>query len=483
MGIWTVWHGTYRLDGIIKAITALASLITAGLLVPLMPMLVQLPSPTQLRKTQEELRLLNQELEERVLERTAQLQRSADSLERANQDLLHEIERRRLVEDQLLQSQKLEAIGRLAGGVAHDFNNLLTVILGYNDMVLGEPGVGNQVLKSALEIQSAGERAAILVKQLLVFSRRQVIRPGIIDLNAAVHRIDGMLHRLISEDIDLSIQLDPKLQTVKIDPTQIDQVLMNLAVNASDAMPEGGTLRIATADILVDNEFGQAHAGMAPGHYAALSVADSGYGMNPETRQHIFEPFFTTKDIGKGSGLGLSIVYGIVQQNGGHVWVDSVEGKGTTFTLYLPVALANTTMAADSSPAEPVLSPGTETVLIVEDEEPVRTLVSIVLRKQGYTVLECGNASEAERLCQDYSGPLNLLLTDVVMPGMNGPDLADRLTSLRPGMKVLFMSGHGDSAVARHRIGQGAPYIEKPFLADVLSRKVRDLLSQRLPAG
>ena len=475
MGIWTVWHGTYRLDGVIKAVTALASLTTAGLLVPLLPALVQLPSPTQLRAAEEQLRRLNQELERRVGERTAELKRSAESLEKANHELVQEIERRKLLEDQLLRSQKMEAVGRLAGGIAHDFNNLLTVISGYNDMVLAEPEEPLKVRGYAQEVHDAALRAATLVNQLLAFGRRQVIKPQIIDLNDTIRGMERLLRRVIGEDVYLSTDLDPTLVATNADPAQIDQVIMNLAVNARDAMPNGGKLTITTANVYVDEAFAKSLTGINPGAYVTVSVADTGLGMNKETRQHIFEPFFTTKEIGKGSGLGLSIVYGIVKQNGGDIWVETVEGRGSTFTIYLPIAIEK---PADVEPKHPVQapSPGTETVLIVEDEEKVRTLVSIMLKRQGYTVLESGNADEASQVCRQYSGPLHLLLTDVVMPGMSGPDLARQLRLLHPEMKVLFMSGYADSAIARHSIGPDTPFIQKPFQPDVLNRKVRDLL-------
>ena len=478
MGVWTVWHGTYRLDGVIKAITALASLATAVLLVPLMPTLVQLPSPAQLRLAEDELRRLNQQLEKHVTDRTAELQHSADSLERTNRELVEEIERRKLLEEKLLQSQKMEAVGRLAGGVAHDFNNLLTVIAGYNDMVLAKPAEPLLVSAYAREVQDAAGRAAALVNQLLAFSRRQIIQPKIVDLNAVVRGMERLLRRVIREDIELLTEFDPALPKVKADPAQIDQIMMNLVVNARDAMPDGGKLAIRTAGVLADEEYSRNHGGIPVRRYAAISITDTGYGMTEETRRHAFEPFFTTKDVGQGSGLGLSIVYGIVKQNGGEVWLDTTEGKGTTFTIYFPEdrEIAGEPTGVELSPSEAQGSSSAGTILVVEDEDKVRNLVSVVLQGQGYTVLESRDADEAARLCREHPGPLHLLLTDVIMPGMSGPDLAQQVRPLRPDMKVLYMSGYADSAIARHSLAKDAPFLQKPFLPDVLNRKVRDLL-------
>ena len=478
MGVWTVWHGTYRLDGVIKAITALSSLATAVLLAPLMPTLVQLPSPAQLRVAEDELRRLNQELEKHVTDRTAELQNSADSLERTNRELVQEIERRKLLEEKLLQSQKMEAVGRLAGGVAHDFNNLLTVIAGYNDMVLAKPAEPVLVRAYAGEVQEAATRAAALVNQLLAFSRRQIIQPKVVDLNAVVRGMERLLRRVIREDIELVTELDPAVPKVKADPAQIDQIMMNLVVNARDAMPDGGRLLIRTAGLFADEKYSQSHGGIPIRRYSTVSITDNGHGMSEETRRRAFEPFFTTKDVGQGSGLGLSIVYGIVKQNGGEVWVDTAEGKGTTFTIYFPGEWQSLgeEPAAEMNPAESQAGSGAETILVVEDEEKVRNLVSVVLKDQGYTVLESRDAEEAVRVCREHSGPLHLLLTDVVMPGMSGPDLAQEVRPLRPDMKVLYMSGYADSAIARHSLAKDTPFIQKPFLPDVLSRKVRDLL-------
>jgi signal transduction histidine kinase len=330
MGIWTVWHGAYRLDGVIKAITALASLVTAVLLIPLLPTLVKLPSPTALQQ-------VNQRLED------------------ANLELKQQIERGLVLEDQLAQAQKMEAIGRLAGGVAHDFNNMLTVILGYNRMVLDKAGQYPDTLDNAGEVQRAAERAATLTKQLLAFSRRQVFKPRAIDLNEVVGNMEKLLRPVIGEDIDFATCLEPTLATVQADPGHIDQIIMNLVVNAKDAMGPGGKLTIETANVNLDEAYAKSHPGITPGRHVQLTIGDNGPGMNEETKQRIFEPFFTTKELGQGTGMGLAIVFGIVKQSGGDISVDSQEGKGTTFKICLPAATSSDTSleAAKPPPRQP----------------------------------------------------------------------------------------------------------------------------------
>jgi len=490
MGVWTVWHGTYRLDGMVKALTAVASVASGVLLLPLMPILVNLPSPTVLQKLNrqlqgeieerkrmaEALHEVNEQLEQRVQERTAELQESAGSLEQSNRELREQIERTRRLEDQLLQAQKMEAVGRLAGGVAHDFNNLLTVISGYNRMILEEPGNHADVLEWAGEVQNASQRAASLTSQLLAFSRRQIAQPRLLNLNETVSQMEKLLRRVIGEDIDLETHLAPELGVVYADPNHLDQLIMNLVVNARDAMPHGGKLTIETANVDLDEAYASGHAGVVPGQYVQLAISDTGEGISESVRSRIFEPFFTTKETGKGTGLGLSIVYGIVKQNGGDIWVYSQEGKGTTFKIYLPLARPGS-MAQPGKNAEAESQRGTETVLLVEDEERVRKLVSSILKKQGYTVLESQSGQDAIRISQAHDGPIHLLLTDVVMPETGGPELAEQLCGPRPEMKVLYMSGYADKAIVRHgELQADAAFIQKPFAPEALHHKIREVL-------
>ncbi len=461
LGAVTVWNPVYRLEGVAKGITALASAATFLFLIPLMPALIALPSPSALT-------LLNQSLEHRVAERT-------ESLEQALLDLRKEMQLRRNLESQLIQAQKMEAVGRLAGGVAHDFNNLLTVILGYDEMMREHVKEDPVAVDFAEEIQHAAERATALTNQLLAFSRRQVAVPQVVDLNDVVRGIDKMLRRIIGEDIELRTSLAPQLSRVKVDPSHLDQVIMNLAVNSRDAMPHGGSLTLETANAELTEEYAGTHLGVIPGSYVMLAVSDTGHGMDAATQARIFEPFFTTKEKGKGTGLGLSIVYGIVKQNNGEVLVYSEPGRGTAFKIYLPVV----SDAAEAPPAEAATLdvPAVETILLVEDEDQVRSLARAMLLRQGYRVLEAASADAAVRILQDHAGQVHLLLTDVVMPRTSGVELADRARALRPGIKVLFMSGYTDSGI----IQQGAlsldvPYIQKPFTAAGLRKRVREVL-------
>ncbi len=391
---------------------------------------------------------------------------------------VHDITTRRQMELQLRQAQKMEAVGRLAGGIAHDFNNILTAITGYAGLLL-EDLAGDDARRADVdEIRRAAERAAALTRQLLAFSRQQVLAPRVLDLNELVTNLDKMLRRLIGEDMELVTVPAPDLGAIRADPGQLEQVLVNLVVNARDAMPEGGRLTIETANVTLDEEYARLHAPAVPGRYVLLAVSDTGMGMDPETRSHIFEPFYTTKEKGKGTGLGLATVYGIVKQSGGFVWVYSEPGQGATFKIYLP------RVDEPAQPLEPLATAttslrGTETVLLVEDEVTVRAVAREMLERQGYTVLEATGAEAAMALAEAHRGPIHLLLTDVVMPGSSGRALADRLTALRPELRVLFMSGYTDEAVVRHGIlERGVAYLQKPFAPEGLARRVREVIDR-----
>jgi CheY-like chemotaxis protein len=371
----------------------------------------------------------------------------------------------------------MEAIGKLAGGVAHDFNNLLTVIHGYSELMLNSLDQNSRLRQDVQEIMHASDRASSLTRQLLAFSRKQVLQPQVLDLNADVSNMDKMLRRMIGEDIELVTLLVKDLGRIKADPGQIEQVLLNLAVNAKDAMRNGGKLTIETANVKLDENYARSHVDVTPGNYVMLSMSDTGVGMTPETKERIFEPFFTTKEKGKGTGLGLSTVYGIIQQSGGNIWVYSEPGLGTTFKIYLP------TIEGDTESFRPAAVPtkllqGSETVLLVEDEEMVRKLACTVLEKKGYRVLEASSGDKALDVVQGQNGnPIHLMVTDVVMPGMSGRQLADRLVSLRPELKVLYMSGYTDNAIVHHGVlDRGIAYIQKPFTPDALATKVREIL-------
>ncbi|HXF93760.1 MAG TPA: PAS domain S-box protein [Nitrospiraceae bacterium] len=383
----------------------------------------------------------------------------------------------RQAEAQLRQSQKMEAIGRLAGGVAHDFNNLLTVIRGYSDLVLARLHPTEPLRKDIEEVKKAADRAASLTAQLLAFSRRQFVAPKLVDLNVVVSGMETMLRRLIGEDlIQLCTVLDPQAGLVKADPGQIEQVVMNLAVNAHDAMPTGGTLTIETRGVQIAESPGRNAQPVDPGSYVMLAVRDTGCGMDEETQSHLFEPFFTTKEKGKGTGLGLSTVYGIVKQCGGHITVESKPSHGTAFTILFPRAdeTAETTEPGVMASGE---SRGKETVLLVEDEPGVRGLVHNTLKLHGYTVLEARHGIEALLTGAQHMGPIHLLLTDVVMPQMSGPEVAERLAAVRPGLKVLYMSGYPDHPIfSRTGVTAHAAFLPKPFTPNALARKVREVL-------
>ncbi|HEU4451748.1 MAG TPA: PAS domain S-box protein, partial [Longimicrobium sp.] len=384
--------------------------------------------------------------------------------------------------EQLLQSQKMEAVGRLAGGVAHDFNNLLTAIKGFTELLLLDFDQKDPRYPFAHEIQAAANRAASLTRQLLAFSRKQVLQPRVIDLNSSVTDIEKMLRRLIGEDVELVARLEAAHGEVRADPGQLEQVLLNLAVNARDAMPGGGTLTVETRAARLEEELKRAYPYVVPGWYVMLSVSDTGHGMDLETRERAFEPFFTTKPAGRGTGLGLSTVYGIVKQSGGFIWIDSEPERGTTVRIYLPPV---DEPARDPAPAaDAVPSRGAETVLLAEDEETVRRLARRVLERSGYTVLEAADGEEAIRVAEAHRGPIHLLVTDVVMPRLGGRDLAARLLTARPGLRVLYVSGYTDEAVRRHGIlDPGTGFVEKPFTADVLAEQVRRALDEPLSSS
>ncbi|MEW6543394.1 MAG: response regulator [Nitrospirota bacterium] len=391
--------------------------------------------------------------------------------------IARDISEHKRLEEQLRQSQKMEAVGRLAGGVAHDFNNLLMVIKGYSELLLTRTDLDVQLRKEVEEIGKAGERAAALTRQLLAFSRKQVLQPAILDLKVVLANMDNLLRRVIGEDIILKTVSDPVLGRVKADPGQIEQVIMNLATNARDAMPQGGHLTVELRNVELDETYAQTHIGATPGRYVMLAVSDTGCGMDAATRARIFEPFFTTKEPGKGTGLGLATVYGIVKQSAGHVWVYSEPGRGTTFKVYLPrteeTAVSSATEAAGVAP--PL---GTETILLVEDDERVRQLVGDMLKQYGYTVLIAQDGKEALRIAQEHKGVLHLLVTDVVMPGMSGRILAGRIALLRPEeVKVIYMSGYTDDAIVHHGVlDADVVFLQKPFSPETLGRKIREVL-------
>ena len=390
-----------------------------------------------------------------------------------------DVTERRVLERQLRMAGKMEAVGRLSGGIAHDFNNLLGVIIGYSQVLRRKLGSDSGLLECAEEIEKAGQRAASLTRQLLAFSRQQILTPSILNLNSLVQDMAKMLPRLLGEDIAVSTSLHPDLGVVKADQSQIEQVIMNLAVNARDAMPDGGTLRVETRNVELDQAYAWQHAGAKPGPYVMLAVTDTGTGIDPDTLAHIFEPFFTTKEVGKGTGLGLATVYGVVKQSGGYVWAESEPGQGASFQIFLPRVAEPATDATATTPLEEAVG-GSETILLVEDSEPLRKLTQSFLASHGFRVLAAQDGEEAIRLETQHSGRIDLLLTDVVMPGMNGRALAEKMLPRQRGMRVLYISGYTDSFVARHGVlEQGTELLHKPFTEDVLIRKVRDVLDAK----
>lgn len=405
------------------------------------------------------------------------LKRLVPAIQRELREAEEHRQRKRL-EQHVLQLQKFEAIGRLAGGVAHDFNNLLGVILGESEILL-ERSRDEGVTRGLEMIRESARRGANLTRQLLAFGRRQVLEPRVVNLNAILTDVEKLLQRVIGEDIELLFQRDPKIGSVKADPGQLEQVVVNLATNARDAMPEGGRLTIATANVDLDEAYADRRVVVGPGHYVQLVVGDTGCGMDTEMQAHVFEPFFTTKEQGKGTGLGLATVYGIVKQSGGYIWVYSEPGHGTTFKIYLPMveATAESPRYVDRSEVVPR---GSETILVVEDDASLREVTCEFLQSSGYTVISAESPGEALELAESHNGPIDVLLTDVIMPKMNGRELATRLIKLRREMKVLYVSGYADGVVRAGVHGQleeGLAFLQKPYTRSAVTRKIREILA------
>jgi len=410
-----------------------------------------------------------------------QLQQAFDEMAAALE--VHQ-EHIRRTEERLRQSEKMEAVGRLAGGIAHDFNNLLTAIIGFSTLLQDRLAGAEPEHTYLDEIAKAGERAAQLTNQLLIFSRQQVVRAELVDLNDVVRDMGNLLRRVIGEDVRLDTVLAPRLDRVRADPTQISQVILNLAVNARDAMPAGGRLTIETAPVILDQAYADVHPDVRPGPHVMLAVSDTGTGMDRETQAHIFEPFFTTKELGKGTGLGLATVFGVVQQAGGSLWVYSEVGHGTTFKIYLPTAEENTGDIPVAPEASAALPTGSATVLLVEDESAVRTLARTTLESLGYTVLEADGGEQALRHCATHAGGIDILVTDLVLPGQNGREIAEQVCRLHPTARVLYMSGYTDDTIVRHGVLKGdVDYLAKPFPPAALARKVAEVLGSRRPPG
>ncbi|MCG8588060.1 MAG: ATP-binding protein [Proteobacteria bacterium] len=395
------------------------------------------------------------------------------------QIIVRDLTERRRLEDQLRHSQKMEAMGLLAGGMAHDFNNLLTVVTGYCASLLEEMKDEDSHYKAVVEMERASHRAVSLIRQLLAFSRRQVLQPQLVHLNRVIEDMLGMLSSLVGEGVQLEQELHPELGLVRADPGQIEQLILNLVVNARDAMNGQGCLTLTTREIELDEEQAERRGASAPGRYVQLCVVDTGCGMDEETRERVFEPFFTTKETGKGTGLGLSIVYGIVGQSDGHVRVRSAPEIGTTFEICLPYVQAAGPEPSRHAPTREQSRRGTETILLVEDEEMVRRLTATLIEKQGYRVLTAGDGVEALHVAASYEGPIHLLLTDVVMPKMGGPELVEHLTPVRTEMKVMYFSGYAADTVTQQRVvDPDAVLVAKPFQPKALTRKIRELLDE-----
>jgi signal transduction histidine kinase len=429
----------------------------------------------ELQESNRRLRELQSDLEARVVARTADLQQT-------NEELLRETQERRKTElalvrseEQLRQAQKLEAVGRLAGGIAHDFNNLLSVVLSYSTLLLGDMRTSDPHRLEIEEIKRAGERAAELTRQLLAFSRQQILDRRLLDINLIVGDLKNILGRTLGEDIELKLLRAPKLDTVQVDRGQVEQVVMNLVVNARDAMPNGGKLTIETANVDLDEAYAREHPGVIPGAFVMIAVSDTGIGMDRATQLRAFEPFFSTKERDKGTGLGLSTVFGIVRQSEGHIWLYSEPGAGTTFRVYFPRAEGNAETIAPSLPPRSLR--GAETILLVEDQDQVRAVASEVLRKYGYHVLEARSPGEALLIAEQHPVTIHLLLTDVVMPKMNGRQLAERILAARPKIRVLFMSGYTDNVITHHGVlDSDVAFVPKPLTPLPLATKVREIL-------
>ena len=390
--------------------------------------------------------------------------------------LYQDITARKRIEQQLRQAQKMEAVGQLAGGIAHDFNNLLMVILGYAAALTESPDIGQNAQSKTKEISKAANRAASLTRQLLAFSRQQVLEPKVMSLNLVVEDVKKMLGRLINEDIALVTELDPGLGCMKADHGQIEQVLVNLAVNARDAMPKGGKLTIKTGNIEVSQHYSQSHEPMPPGSYIGLTVSDSGLGMDARTQSRVFEPFFTTKEQGKGTGLGLATVYGVVKQSGGFIWLTSEVGRGTTFEIFFP-RVSELIEDVPSERSRVLPARGSEKILLVEDDEALRALILSSLRDAGYTVLEAANGVDGLRIAHREAGTIELVVTDVVMPGMSGPKMAEQISDLYPKTRILYMSGYFEFGGGHQEIlRQGRTLLQKPFELRHLERQVREIL-------
>jgi signal transduction histidine kinase/ActR/RegA family two-component response regulator len=431
----------------------------------------------QRQRAEEELWHAHDGLEAQVRARTAELGQANKELSTEIAERKREESKRQALEQQLRQAQKMEAVGRLAGGIAHDFNNLLMVIQSYTEMLQDSLPAHDRLRKNTQEIMKAAERGARLTGQMLAFSRKQITSPVVLDLNAVINETAKMLKRLIGEDIEFLVDPAKSLWTILADSDQIVHVLMNLCVNSRDAMQGGGTLTIATGNVTVDEGNTDGHPDVAPGEYVKFSVTDTGTGISKGEQEKIFDPFFTTKGVGKGTGLGLAMVYGVVKQSGGYVWIDSERGQGACFTIYLPRAKG--TIASDKSVKAEVRPLGAETLLVAEDEEALREAMCDFLRSLGYTVLAASSGQQALSAASEHEGHIDLLITDVVMPKMSGRELSQMLGSLRPDLKTIHMSGYTDDAVLRHGIHEsGATFLHKPFSLGTLARKVRDTIDR-----